>query len=506
MSSNKLYNLINKYNLKNKIKIIVVLLILFLIYRIFIESQIIPYNIIKLENIYEGFNSATTLGLNYYGNVITLQDPSNIPFLYKNTLTFTLNDVYRIDSLLFNVNSEKDIKISFLDGNGNTKNIKNSTFGNGSNSTGSPPVFSPTLATATNNNISFSIKHLTDESDLLVYTKTIILSTVDGTNFNDFLTGYAIYGGDQTLNTLDQFNNLQNNLTLSDFSVLTPSTSEETAAAVAASLAKTSALAAFANYNTITTYINTIPGQDYMIYSLLINYTYNSVTSSDITESAFNIRISYENSLYPSQKFTINNPYKIRNDYYSVDRTTGYIYLKEPILANKITFSFNSIKHQLTPAPIELNITSLRCLCIQASDTDKSNFKRDINFSNSTSGNSDTQCPSIDELVTTQDKTQKLCDNMEFQDRLKSEQTRLERNRLYLLKLKDQQVQIDKLNTVIQDLETKRQARDKTSDQVRVLQYQKQKADSSTIRDLANQRLESQANNQLYMDINVIQS
>ena len=53
----------------------------------------------------------------------------------------------------------------------------------------------------------------------------------------------------------------------------------------------------------------------------------------------------------------------------------------------------------------------------------------------------------------------------------------------------------------IQSLEDKRQARAKTSDQVRVLQYQKQKADASTIRDLANQRLESQANNQLYMDL-----
>ena len=69
--------------------------------------------------------------------------------------------------------------------------------------------------------------------------------------------------------------------------------------------------------------------------------------------------------------------------------------------------------------------------------------------------------------------------------------------------MKDQQDQVDQLNTVIQDLESKRQARAQSADQLRVLQYQKQKSDASTIRDLANQRLESQDNNQLYLDVNV---
>jgi hypothetical protein len=37
----------------------------------------------------------------------------------------------------------------------------------------------------------------------------------------------------------------------------------------------------------------------------------------------------------------------------------------------------------------------------------------------------------------------------------------------------------------------------------RVLQYQQQKAVASSVRDLANQRLQSQDNNQLYLDVNI---
>ena len=99
--------------------------------------------------------------------------------------------------------------------------------------------------------------------------------------------------------------------------------------------------------------------------------------------------------------------------------------------------------------------------------------------------------------------TLQICDTLEYQDKVKSEKIRLERNKQYLLKLKNQQQQIDQLNSVIEELDSKRQARAEIADQARVLQYQNQKASASTIRDLANQRLESQANNQLYMDFKI---
>ena len=52
MHGNKLYNLIDKYNLTNKIKVLLFLLILFLFYRIFIEPQIILNEKTKMTNIF----------------------------------------------------------------------------------------------------------------------------------------------------------------------------------------------------------------------------------------------------------------------------------------------------------------------------------------------------------------------------------------------------------------------------------------------------------------------
>ena len=113
------------------------------------------------------------------------------------------------------------------------------------------------------------------------------------------------------------------------------------------------------------------------------------------------------------------------------------------------------------------------------------------------------KCEAIDKIVEQQKTTQQICDSLEFQDKTKLEKLRIERNKQYLIKLQNQQQQIDQLNTVIQKLDTQRQSRAQVSDQVRALQYKKQHNDVGTIRDLANQRLDSQANNQLYFDVNV---
>ena len=127
-----------------------------------------------------------------------------------------------------------------------------------------------------------------------------------------------------------------------------------------------------------------------------------------------------------------------------------------------------------------------------------------LNFGNIAGSSLSTNvCPNINVLANSQNTTQKICDNLEFQDKTKSEKLRLERNKQYLLKLKNQQEQIDQLNNVIQTLETQRANRALTSDKVRVLQYQKQAEDASIVRDLANQRLMSQENNQLYLDVKI---
>ena len=260
-------------------------------------------------------------------------------------------------------------------------------------------------------------------------------------------------------------------------------------------------------------------GSDTVIYSLKLtiargtpvvkpaNNSVTPITKSKSTDNPFNIKITYQNTIYTQNIFTINTPYLVRSDYNLVNDDISYtfIFLSEPIIANSITFTVSS-------APITGNVSNFIPLTISAiivlnnipTAADISDYKQTINLIQSKQSDSDTTniCPSINELVNTQTKTQQICDNLEYQDKVKSEKLRLERNKQYLLKLKDQQEQIDQLNTAIQTLEDSRQARALTSDKVRVLQYQKQKAEANSVRDLANQRLESQANNQLYMDVN----
>ena len=346
---------------------------------------------------------------------------------------------------------------------------------------------------------------ITDENNLPVYTSQLMF-TVTGnnssiqsildTNGYNYIKGFGIYGGDKDLPLLNDYTNTCNNLTSSE--PLQP-----TATSVPTKL----------NTN-IYTFVGT-PVSDKVIYSLKLAISRGPPSSvlptnmkpSPQTDKPFSIQITYQNSIYSQNVFTINTPYIVRSDYNLVntDLSYAYIFLTEPIIANSITFTIPSVPITGNANTfIPLNISSITHLNTTPSAANISDYKQTINLlqsSQNSSNDGSNICPSINDLVNTQTKTQQICDNLEYQDKVKSEKLRLERNKQYLLKLKDQQDQIEQLNSAIQSLEDKRQVRAQSSDQVRVLQYQKQKADISTIRDLANQRLEAQANNQLYMDV-----
>jgi hypothetical protein len=493
MSSNKLNKLIEKYNLINLIKVIALLLILLITYRIFIKSKnnffsdfdLINSNsnsmsntVIK-KNIYEGFEQASLGNGNIYGNLLSLTDPTNIPIYLNNTCIFKLSNVYRIDTLIFNFNSPQIVNISFLDGNGNMKYIK------GQSSTGSPPSF--TLYPS-NNPKSGPISSITDENDLVVYTSKIILTLVDNNNFKDsMINSFGIYGGDRNLPSLSDYNTISNSLNYSDTSFnLQPQTKPPDTNAAS------------------DTYVF-LQSDDTMIYSLKIDIKFNNLIEKPIlTESQFKLNIAYENSIYYQNVFNINTIYNVRNDYLSIDVNKLIIFLTEPIIANKIIFKISRISTITQPSQIlSLKINTLKVLDKPPSPSQIADFKKTVNILNSSSTDDSGICPNINDLVDTQTRTQQICDTLEYQDKVKSEKLRLERNKQYLLKLKNQQQQIDQLNSVIEDLDSKRQARAQIADQARVLQYQNQKASASKVRDLANQRLESQENNQLYMDFKI---
>ena len=517
MVSTKINTFIENKKFYNILKIIILLFILLLIYMYFtynINDKYSSYNLIN--NKYEGFANAITYP--YYGNVISLKNQLNRPTYTGNQCIFELDDVYRIDTLVFffnnasatisNYTTEKSIYIQYMDGNGNMRFMQT-----GSRPDSPPSIHSPQNPTITGSGTTidqFCLKlhnTITDENGLPVYTSKIVLligssnttqnSRDTSLNINEYvdnagygyIASYGIFGGTRKLLTQSAYDTVAKTLRKSVSSMTNTVVDSQH------------------NISTLTfKNINTDTNSDMKIYSIqLTTQQTPGVTVTNPAQSCFSINIKYTNTIYVSNNFNITTSYKVRSDINQIQDPSVtppsnfvFIFLDEPIIASNLTLTINNILNYT------LSIPSITVNGVLPSADDITDFKRNVNSSLNNSASEDTNiCPNINDLLEKQSKTQSICDNLEFQDKVKSEKIRLERNKQYLLKLKDQQEKIEELNTVIQDLESKRSARANLTDQAKLLQYQNQKNSVSTIRDLANQRLESQDRNKLYMDLNL---
>ena len=501
MAFNKLNNLIDKYNLTNVVKIIIIVVLLYLITRIFIPNSLIQS---MMPAVIENFATDPNA---IYGNELALIDSKNIPIYVNNTCIFTLDNTYRIDTLKFVFNKAiigKSIYIQFKDNNGNMKYIKST-----SSDVGSPPNYKNSVLKTSP--YSLLLNQITDEHDALVYTSQIILTIGDdNTNkINGYISHYGIFGGESSLLTLDDYNKLSLSSLSYDFTKSSTSTTQPNNPNITTpnKIQSITTYDNLANINiyslklvikptTTTTTTTTIPDS-----SSTTPESSSKKTDLTITDTSFNIAITYKNLIYPNTSFTIKKNYLVRIDTKSLEEQHSFIFLTESIIANSITLTINNINPSNTQP---LNITKISALGNFPTDADILTYKENSNSLLNISAELTTNvCPSIIDLVDKKSTSQQLYDNLEYQDKIKSEKLRLEKNKQYLLKLQNQREQIDQLNNVIKTLDTKRQSRDQITDQVRVLQYKKQQGDTSTIRDLANQRLESQANNKLYVDVNV---
>jgi hypothetical protein len=512
IDTNKLRRIINKYNLANILKVIILLIILYILARIFtpylaIDMKITPKNI-------EGF---TTMGYPSYGNQISLQDPSNKPSYSGNTATFKLDDMYRIEgiTMIFNTNantntngssqySSQPIYIQYEDGNGNLRYIKSS-----SNNI-SPPSFTTTGTPPT----LTKTDTIVDENNQPVYTSKIVVVVGDANNNIDnyldsssigYISKFAMWGSTRDMLSKTDFENLQGNLS----SITIPSLSNS-----------------FDKNSNTDNYVFK-KTDDTLTYG--ISFTYNtpilnktvattattattatstSTSTNTLTEGPFRISITYNNGLYLGNNFNINQTYTIRSDPYRIQPSDNkaYIVFIIPIIANQFTISVPRVNQiDGSNKMVQLNISSLQVYGSGPNSNDIANYKKTVNALLTAAQTNEKLdvCPNVDDLISKQNQAQAICDNLDYQDRIKSEKIRLEKNKQYLIKLQEQQKQIDQLNAVIQSLDGKRNMRAKNMDMARLVQYQQQKGTASTIRDLASQRLQSQANNQLYMDVNI---
>lgn len=502
MSSYKINTFIEKYNINNILKVIIILLILLIIYQLFTytyntnhankeNNQIETYN---THNTVEGFKA---LLYSHYGNVISLKNPKNIPEYNGNQCILELDDIYRIDNLaiVFNHNSNninkydnsKSIFIQFMDPTGDMKYLKTEDMSQ------SPPDMKIKLSGSgiNTNKYRLNLTNITDENNIKIYTSKLILIIGDGSNdisqYIDpggygYVSSFGIFGGNRSLLNSEDYDTIAST-DLNKF-IATTNTKVENAEH---------------NLTTIT-FNNINNSSDVKIYSLQLITSQTpdpATTRNNPPGSPFNINISYNNSLFISNVFNINKTYIIRSDINNLEENNVFIFFDSPIIANTLIFTIQNLsKYKLSISAISIN-------GVIPTSNDITDFKRNVNILLNDSSDGSNICPNINDLIEKQTKTQAICDNLEYQDKVKYEKIRLERNKQYLLKLKNQQEKIDDLNSVIQDLEVKRQARANVTDQAKVLQYQQQKSNASTIRDLANQRLESQDKNNLHMDVNL---
>ena len=554
METPKLRRIIDKYKLTNILKIAMILIVLVLLARTFIpalctSSNIVSTSIIssrpsrprpslgiinvdnmKISNAKyndkgcaEGF---TNMSYSYYGNQLTLQDPANKPIYRGKTCTFNFDGMYRIEAFTiifnnkdninttydvkpFNNNNKMSVYIQYQDGNGNLRYIQSS------NNTGGIPNFTNdtdlTSSSTSSQALQVSKSKLVDENNLAIYTSSIVITIGDGSNNID---SYQDACGIGYISSFGFWGSTRDMLSQTEFEQLTPSLGTQTFVVSPTNANSFNQ----ANNSDNFTFTNS---NDFLIYGLALTYTnvpLGTVSTTPATSTCstpplntdgpFKLAINYDNGLYPGNNFKINQAYIIRNDSLTLPNPTSktYIQFSHPLIAKAITITVPRANiMDGTSRTIKLNITGLGAYGVAPSNIDITTYQQNVNLSltSEQSGKNQDVCPSMDDLVAKQNQTQSVCDNLEYQDKIKAEKIRLEKNKQYLLKLQQQQKQIDQLNNVIQTLDTKRQTRSTTNDQARVLQYQQQRGTASTVRDLANQRLQSQAANQLYMDVNI---
>jgi hypothetical protein len=554
METTKLRRIIDKYKFTNILKIITILIVLILLARSFLPSfatssstsaisrpslEVIDVDNMKITNSKSPYKTSvghvegfTNMSYAYYGNQLTLQDPTNKPIYRGNTCTFNFDGMYRLEALTiifnektntstnssvlpFKETNQLPVYIQYQDGNGNLRYIQSS------NNTGGIPNFNNnadlTSTSTSTQTFQISKNKLVDENNLAIYTSSIVITVGDTSNKID---SYQDVCGNGYISKFDFWGSTRDMLSQTEFEQLAPSLGTQT---FIASPNNTNSFNQSSNSDSYT-FTNS---NDFLTYGLALTYTTaqlsptNATTTPNTTSTAsscstpplntdgpFKLSITYDNGLYPGNNFKINQTYIVRNDPLVLPNPTSksYIQFSQPLIAKAITITVPRANIMDGSArTIKLNIPGLGAYGVTPSNTDIANYQKNVNLALTSGQSSKNQdiCPSMDELVSKQNQAQAVCDNLEYQDKIKAEKIRLEKNKQYLLKLQQQQQQIDQLNTVIQTLDTKRQARATANDQARVLQYQQQRGTASTIRDLANQRLKSQAENQLYMDVNI---
>jgi hypothetical protein len=133
----------------------------------------------------------------------------------------------------------------------------------------------------------------------------------------------------------------------------------------------------------------------------------------------------------------------------------------------------------------------------------RNNRKENFQGSFDSGYSADDMCPSLEAMEEKLKLTDQICARLEYNDKIKNERIKLERNKQYILKLKQQDEEIKKLENIVKSLQDKRENRDVYNDALRLSQLEKQKRQAAVIQDLAQDRVNHRKSNVVNIDVNL---
>jgi hypothetical protein len=261
------------------------------------------------------------------------------------------------------------------------------------------------------------------------------------------------------------------------------------------------------------------------IYGISFNYSLETSNSLTNQNNIFKVQVHYD---YTDSNKT--STYKLNqkiptSDYHNVDGVySTNIYLERPIDANTVYLSvpkhavINGNDHRIS------NLSNFKLLVGKQQDefknVDQQSSNSSNNSNNSNSSNSsnnrkkeefqsveysaDDLCPSLGGIENQMKLADSICERIEYNDKIKNERLKLERNKQYIMKLKGQDEEIEKLEKLIKSLQGKRGKRDAYNDALRLAQLQEQKKKASLVKKLVDKRVRNKDKNQLQVELNLV--
>lgn len=440
----------NKSILENLLILIILILIILILYKLFTANKYI-----------DGFNVIINQP-QIFGNYINSN--TSISNTNTNILNVELRDTYRIETIIINDRFTSNA-------------ICNISYNNGGIKYNLPQY------TIVNTNTSHSLQNILNTLGNKVYTKNIQFDFLNANNTPLTITNsnrIEIYGMKLGDYDKDYYTNDSINQNYSSTSSVLPK--ENT-------LDNTK----YNHYFEISHSNNEIENKliKGLNYKLLSNPTQQIKLTINYKNTLSNTIYTLSNNNGTAYEFYLNNQY-------------GTIYFSVPILAKILILQTdNNIIFQTSqPTITTTNVSAAQSTNVfgKIPDNIEINTYSIPEYIRKKIYN--TNCPSIDIIASNQNLTQKLCDDLENQDKIRIEKIKLDKEKQYLIKLKKQDEEINNIQSQINSIEKQRKSKDSILDNLKMAQYQKQKEEAVQIRDASNEHILNQKH--LNFDVNLI--